>query len=124
MRRLLACSFLFAAISAAGAAHAARPLLTTTTEGKDLRIVVHGVTDYCSTDADTRIMRTSETIRIIRERPSRVSRCLAKTDMEFVVKDVEPGMYRVTYEQIPLVAPARALTIASTTAVVREPPAP
>src|SRR5688572_29052949 len=102
MRRLLACSILFAAISAVGTAHA-RPNLETITEGKDLRIVVHGVTDYCSTDADTRILRTSESIRIIRERPSRVSRCLAKTDMEFVVKDVEPGMYRVTYEQIPLV---------------------
>ena len=119
MRLLLACSVLFAALFGVGNAHAERPLVTTNMEGKDLHIVVHGVTEYCSTDADTRLMRTSETIRIIRERPSRVSRCIAKTDMEFVVKDVEPGMYRVTYEQVPLVAPARALTIASTTAVVR-----
>lgn len=119
MRRLLACSILFAVLSTVGFAQAERPTVATTMEGRDLHIKVHGVTDYCSTDADTRLLRTSETIRIIRDKPYRASKCLAKTDMEFIVKDVEPGMYRVTYEQVPLVAPARALTIASTTTVVR-----
>src|SRR5689334_20956599 len=104
MRRLLACSILFAALATVGSAHAERPAVVTTMEGKDLHIKVTGVTDYCSSDADTRLMRTSETIRIIRERPYRTSRCLAKSDMEFIVKDVEPGMYRVTYEQVPAVA--------------------
>ena len=43
-----------------------------------------------------------------------------RRDVTFVVKDVPAGTYRVTYEQIPLVAPApaRALTLASTTATV------
>jgi len=119
MHRLFACSVLFAAMSTTFSAQAERPKIETTMEGKDLHIVVHNVTDYCSTDADTRLMRTNETIRIIRERPYRTSKsCMSKSDMVFVVKDVEPGMYRVTYEQVPLVAPARALTIASTTTVV------
>lgn len=41
-----------------------------------------------------------------------------RRDVTFVVKDMPAGTYRVTYEQIPLVAPARALTLASTTATV------
>ncbi len=119
MRRLLACSLVFAALATVTSARADRPSVVTTIEGKDLHVKVNGVTDYCSSDADTRILRTSDTIRIIRDKPYRTSRCLAKTDMEFVVKDVEPGLYRVTYEQVPAVAPARAITIARTTALVR-----
>ena len=87
-------------------------------EGHDLTVVVHGVTDYCSTNAGTEVIRRGDSIRIIRDRPSRVSRCMGSRDVTFVIHDVPAGTYRVTYEQIPLVAPARALTLASTTAVV------
>lgn len=95
-----------------------RPTITTTTEGHDLRVVVHDVTDYCSTDADTQILRTNESIRILHDRPHHASRCIAQQELTFVVKDVRPGRYVVTYERMPLVAPARPLTVASTTAFV------
>jgi len=101
-------------------AHADRSVITATAEGHDLRVVVHGVTDYCSTDAHTEVIRRGETIRIIRERPSKVSRCMDRRDVTVVVRDLPAGTYRISYEQIPLVAPARALTLASMTAVVTE----
>lgn len=96
-----------------------KPTITTTMEGRDLHVVVHGVTDYCSTDADTRILRTSDSIRIVRDRPYRVSRCISTNDVSFVVKDVGVGRYMVTYERMPLLAPARPIRVASTTAFVR-----
>lgn len=101
-----------------------RPILETAVEGTDLRVTIKGVTDYCSTDADTMVLRGDGTIRIVRERPGHVSRCFATRDVSFLVKDVAPGTYRVTYERIPAVAPARALTVASGTAVVISPSAP
>ena len=117
-------SFAFAAFAVgvclAGSASADRSAMTTTLEGRDLKVVVHGVTDYCSTNATTDVQRRGDTIRIIRERPSRVSRCMSSQDVTVVVHDVPAGTYRVTYEQIPLGAPARALTLASTTVVVTE----
>lgn len=100
-----------------------RPILETTVQGQDVHVVVKGVTDYCSTDADIRVMKSDGAIRIVRERPSHVSRCFATRDVSFVVKDVAPGTYRVTYERVPAVAPARALTVASGTAVVVSPSA-
>jgi hypothetical protein len=117
--------FAFAAALALGVclsapAHADRSVITATAEGHDLRVVVHGVTDYCSTNARTEVIRRGDTIRIIRERPSRVSRCMDRRDVTVVVNNVPAGTYRVSYEQIPLVAPARALTLGTTTAVVTE----
>jgi hypothetical protein len=104
-----------------GSARAERSAITVASEGHQLRVVVHGVLDYCTSDADTQVVLRAGTIRIIRARPSRVSRCLERRDVTLVVEDVPAGTYRVTYEQVPLVAPARALTLASTTAVVDAP---
>jgi hypothetical protein len=122
--RLLPCASLTAILLAAPLVHAEklerpRPIITTTTEGRDLRIVVHDVTEYCSTDADTRILRTSDSIRIVHDRPYHASKCISTRDLTFVVKDVDPGRYMITYERMPLVAPARPLTVASATAFVR-----
>lgn len=97
-----------------------RPTITTTIgDDHELHIVVHGVTDYCKTDAETQILRTSETIRILHERPRHASRCIDTQDLTFVVKDVTPGRYTISYERMPLVAPARPITVASTTMFVR-----
>ena len=82
------------------------------------RITVKAVTDYCATDADTHVLRTSDTIRIVRNRPHTVSRCIDTRDLTFVVKDVGPGRYAVSYERIPLVAPARPIRIARALALV------
>ncbi len=121
MIRPVASSFagliLFAAATTANA-ETPRPVIETTLEGTDLHVVVKSVTDYCRADADTTVFRSDGAIRIVRERPSHVSRCFATRDITFVVHDVAPGTYRVTYERVPLVAPARALTVASGTAVV------
>jgi hypothetical protein len=95
-----------------------KPVITVTQEGKDLHITIQGVTDYCKSDASTDVLRTSDSIRIVRERPSHVSRCVGKQDMSFVVKDVEPGRYTISYEMVPLVAPARPLRIAHVTTTI------
>lgn len=128
MSRSLACALLsglsLLTVALPSVAEPVRPILETTVEGSDLRVVVKGVTDYCSTDADTTVLRGDGTIRIVRDRPAHVSRCFATRDVAFIVKDVAPGTYRVTYERIPAVAPARALTVASGTAVVASPSAP
>jgi hypothetical protein len=95
-----------------------KAIITTTVNGTDLEITLKGVTDYCSTHADTQVIRNSESIRIIRERPTRPSRCFSSDDVKFVVHDVAPGTYNVSYEQVPLVAPARPLRIAWTTTTI------
>jgi hypothetical protein len=99
-------------------ASADRSVITVTPTGHDLTVVVHDVTDYCSTNAQTDVVRRGDTIRIVRDRPTRVSRCMDRHDVTFVIRDVPAGRYTVTYEQIPLIAPARAMTIASTTTTV------
>ncbi len=99
-------------------ASADRSVITVTPAGHDLTVVVHDVTDYCSTNAQTEVVRRGDTIRIVRERPTRVSRCMDRHDVTFVIRDVPAGRYTVSYQQIPLLAPARAMTIASTTATV------
>jgi hypothetical protein len=118
MHRFVALAAACLGVCFAGSAAAEKSAITTTAKGHDLEVVVHGVTDYCSTNAGTEIIRRGDSIRIIRERPSKVSRCLSSQDVTITVKDVPSGTYRVTYEQIPLVAPARALTLASATAIV------
>lgn len=118
MHRLLALAALALGVCVATPARAERSRITATVEGHDLVVVVQGVTEYCSTNAHTEILRSGHSIRIVRDRPTRVSRCIAARDLSFVVHDVPAGTYTVTYEQIPLVAPARALTLASTTTVV------
>jgi hypothetical protein len=96
-----------------------RPTITTSMQGKDLVVVVHHVTDYCRTDADTEITRTSDTIRILRDKPTKLSsRCFDTQDLTFVVKDVAPGRYAISYERMPLVAPARPRQVATGTAFV------
>lgn len=120
MHRWFAVAAVAAGVCFPTSASADRSVITVIPEGHDLKVIVHGVTDYCTSNADTRVMRRGDSIRIIRERPSRVSRCMDRHDVTFVVHDVPAGTYRVTYEQIPLVAPARALTLASTTATVAE----
>jgi hypothetical protein len=120
MQRLLAFAALALGVCIAAPAQAEKAAMTVTTEGHDLRVVVRGATDYCSTNAKTDVIRRGNSIRIVRDRPSRVSRCFTTKDVSFVVHDVPAGVYTVTYEQIPLVAPARALTLASTTTVVSE----
>jgi hypothetical protein len=98
-----------------------RPTITMTREGSGLRVVVHSVTDYCSASAETHIVRSSNVIRIQRDRPSpssRLGRCLTTGDLAFVVPDVPAGRYTVTYERLPLVAPVRWLQVASTSAIV------
>lgn len=121
MHRLFAfCAALAVGVCVSGPAHADRSLITTTVEGHDLRVVVHGVTDYCSTNATTEVVRRGDTIRIVRDRPTRVSRCMDRRDVTVIVRDVPKGTYRISYEQIPLVAPARAIVLGSTTAVITE----
>jgi hypothetical protein len=99
-------------------ASADRSVITVTEVGHDLTVVVHDVTDYCSTNAQTDVVRSGDRIRIVRDRPTRVSRCMERRDVTFVIRDVPAGRYTVSYEQIPLIAPARAMTIASTVAIV------
>jgi hypothetical protein len=99
-------------------ARADRSVITVTPSGHDLTVVVHDVTDYCSTNAQTDVIVRGDRIRIVRDRPTRVSRCMDRRDVTFIVHDVPAGRYTVTYEQIPLIAPARAMTVASTTATV------
>jgi hypothetical protein len=94
-----------------------RPKITVTKRGNDLEIVVHNVTDYCAS-AETRIVRTSDSIRIRRERPSKASRCLDTHDLTFIAPNVGAGRYTVSYERLPLIAPLRWIEVASTTAVV------
>jgi hypothetical protein len=120
MHRLLPAATLALGVCLAGPALADRSAITVTSEGHDLKVVVHNVTDYCTTNAHTDVVRRGDTIRIVRDRPTRVSRCLEQRDVTFVVHDVPAGTYRVTYEQTPLVAPARTMTVASTTATVGE----
>lgn len=120
MYRLLSVATLAFGVSLAGPALAERSAITVTSEGHELKVVVHNVTDYCTTNAHTDVVRRGSTIRIVRDRPTRVSRCLDQRDVTFVVHDVPAGTYTVTYEQIPLVAPARTMTVASTTTTVPE----
>jgi len=120
MHRLLALAALALGVSFAGSAHADRSVITTSGDGHDVTVVVHGVTDYCSSNAHTDILRRGATIRIVRDRPTVVSRCLTQRDLTFVIRDVPAGTYTISYEQIPLVAPARFLKLASTTVDVRE----
>jgi hypothetical protein len=94
-----------------------RPKITLTKKGNDLEIVVHNVTDYCA-HADTRIVRTGDSIRILRERPSKSSRCLETSDLTFIAPNVEAGRYTITYERLPLIAPLRWIQVASMTAIV------
>jgi len=94
-----------------------RPKITVTKKGNDLEIVVHNVTDFCAA-ADTKIVRTSDSIRILRDRPAKASRCLDTRDLTFVVPNIEAGRYAVTYERLPLIAPIRWMQVASATAFV------
>ena len=123
MHRLFASAAIALGISLApSAAHAEfgdRPVITTTQQGTDLTVVVHAVTDYCSTNASTDVVRRGDSIRIVRDRPTVVSRCMSQRDLTFVVHDVKPGTYGLSYEQVPYVAPARYLILASTTVNVR-----
>jgi len=109
---------LLVATPSANADKLERPTIVTTAEGRDLRITVRGVTDYCATDADTQILRTRESIRILRDRPYHASKCISTQSLSFLVKDVGPGRYAITYERMPLVAPARPRTVAFATVFV------
>jgi hypothetical protein len=120
MHRLLAASALALGVCLAAPAHADRSVITVTPEGRDLKVVVHGVTDYCSTNAKTDIVRRGDTIRIVRDRPTVVSRCMTRRDVTVVIHDVAAGTYKISYEQIPLIAPARAMTVATTTTTVTD----
>lgn len=117
---VLGSALLVSLATAAGSAQAQRSAITTTREGTNLTIVVHGVTDYCSTNARTDVVRRGESIRIVRDRPTVVSRCVSEKDLTFVVHDVPAGAYTISYEQIPLVAPARFLTLAQARVNVRD----
>lgn len=119
-RRLFALAAMSALVCVASSAAADKSPMIVTAKGHDLEVVVKGVTDYCSSNASTEILRRGNSIRIVRDRPTHVSRCMSSKDITVIVKDVPAGTYRVTYEQIPLVAPARALTLASGTAVVEQ----
>lgn len=123
MRRLfISFSLLVTSLFVAGSSLAEkhdRPTITTSMQGKDLVVIVHHVTDYCRTDADTEILRTRDTIRILRDKPTKLSsRCFDTQDLTFVVKDVAPGRYAISYERMPLVAPARPRQVATGTAFV------
>jgi hypothetical protein len=120
MHRLLALAALAVGVCVAIPAKADRSVITTSGEGHDLTVVVHDVTDYCSTNAHTEVIRRGDSIRIVRDRPTVVSRCLTQRDLTFVIKDLPTGTYTISYEQIPLVAPARFIKLASTTVNVRE----
>jgi hypothetical protein len=115
MHRVLAVAALALGVCFAAPAQADRSVITTRAEGSELTVVVHGVTDYCSTNARTDVIRRGDTIRIVRDRPTVVSRCLTQRDMTFVIRDLPAGTYTISYEQIPMLAPARFLKLASTT---------
>lgn len=118
--RLLALAALALGVTLAGAARADRSVITTREEGHQLTVVVHDVTDYCRSNAHTDVIRRGNEIRIVRDRPTVVSRCLTQHDLTFVIPDVPAGTYTISYEQVPLVAPARFLKLASTTVNVRD----
>jgi hypothetical protein len=118
MHRAVVSAVLAASFFVVSPARADKPIVTAVQEGQDLKVTVQGVTDYCVTHADTEIVRGDGAIRIVRGRPSRVSRCFVTREMTFVIPNVPAGTYTVSYEQIPLVAPARALKIAQTTAII------
>ena len=120
MHRTLALAAFALAVCVASPAMADRSVITTAAQGRDLTVVVHGVTDYCSTNARTDIVRRGESIRSVRDRPTVVSRCMTTRDLTFVIHDVAAGTYTVSYEQIPLLAPARFMKIASATVNVQE----
>jgi hypothetical protein len=120
MHRLLALAALALGVCVASPALADRSVITTTAQGRELTVVVHGVTDYCSTNARTDVVRRGESIRIVRDRPTVVSRCMTTRDLTFVIHDVAAGTYTVSYEQIPLLAPARFMKLASATVSVQE----
>ena len=120
MHRLLALAALALGVCVASPALADRSVITTSAQGRDLTVVVHGVTDYCSTNARTDVVRRGESIRIVRDRPTVVSRCMTTRDLTFVIHDVAAGTYTVSYEQIPLLAPARFMKLASATVSVQE----
>src|SRR5690349_6878392 len=77
MHRFVALAAVCIGVCLAGSAAAEKSAITTTAKGHDLEVVVHGVTDYCSTNAGTEIIRRGDSIRIIRDRPSKVSRCMS-----------------------------------------------
>lgn len=120
MHRLLALAALALGVCVAAPAQAGQSVITTSGEGRELTVVVHGITDYCSTNAHTDVVRHGDTIRIVRDRPTVVSRCLTQRDLTFVIRDVPAGTYTISYEQTPLLAPARFLKLASATVTVRE----
>jgi hypothetical protein len=95
----------------------ARPTITLSKKGNDLEITVHNVTDYCA-NAETRIVRTGDSIRILRDRPAKSSRCLETHDLTFIAPNVGAGRYTISYERLPLIAPIRWMQVASTTALV------
>jgi len=123
MHRVLASAALVLAAVVTQPAQAARSVITTHEEAHELTVVVHGITDYCASNAHTDIVRRGDVIRIVRDRPTVVSRCLSERDLTFVIRDLPAGTYTISYEQIPLVAPARFLKLASATVNVRELPA-
>ena len=120
MHRLLALAALALGLTFAGSAHADRSVITTSGEGRELTVVVHGVTDYCSSNAHTDVVRNGAAIRIVRDRPTVVSRCLTQRDLTFVIKDLPVGTYTISYEQIPLIAPARFMRLASAIVDIRQ----
>jgi hypothetical protein len=120
MRRLLAGAAALFGVCLATTARADRSVITTSGVGRELTVVVHGVTDYCSTNATTEVVRHGETIRIIRDRPTVVSRCMTERDLTFILRDLPPGRYTISYETTPLVAPARFIKLASTIVNVTE----
>lgn len=118
MHRLLSLAALALGLSLAAPAEAGRSAITTSGSGEALTVVVHGITDYCSTNARTEVIVRATTIRIVRDRPTSVSRCLTERDLTFLIRDVPAGTYTISYEQTPLVAPARLLTVASAVVAV------
>jgi hypothetical protein len=117
-RLTLAATAVLLVAAPAAAAGPEPTTITVATRGHDLHVTVHAVTDYCVTHAETSVLRTAGVIRIVRERPWRVSRCFATRDVELDVPEVGPGTWLVTYEQVPLVAPARPIRVAHATAIV------
>lgn len=118
MQRLLAVAALALGVCLASPALADHSVITTSGDGHNLTVVVHGITDYCSTNAKTDILRRGDSIRIVRDRPTSVSRCMSTRDLTFVLHDVTPGTYTISYEQIPMLAPARYMKVASATVAV------
>jgi hypothetical protein len=122
MLRRLAFAAILVPLVAAPAAAGEPTTITAVARGDGLHVTVHGVTDYCVTHAETSVLRAEGVIRIVRERPWRVSRCFATRDVELDVAGVGPGTWLVTYEQVPLVAPARPIRVAHATTVVTADP--